>query len=156
MTLIAACSAALGLAGAALAGPVLGAVPAPFAPLALTLALLAGAAAFATKLLGSFFDPIGVPAATLLLLTVGNSTSGATIGEDLLPAAAQAVSAALPPGAAVRAITDLSYSGGAHVAPALLTLGVWVLLSAALVWVRGVFHRSKRHPGRPRPGTKPS
>jgi hypothetical protein len=93
--------------------------------------------------------------ATLLLLTVGNSTSGATIGEDLLPPAAQTFSAALPPGAAVRAITDLSYFGGAHVAPALLTLGLWVLLCAALVWAREGFRRSKRHPGHPLLGAKP-
>lgn len=156
LTLIVACSAAVGLVGAILAGPMLGAVPAPFAPLALTLALLAAAAAFATKLLGSFFGAVGVPMATLLLLTVGNSTSGATIGEDLLPAAAQAVSAALPPGAAVRAITDLSYFSGAHVAPALLTLGLWVLLCAALVWAREAFRRSKRHPGRLLLGAKSS
>lgn len=147
VTLIAACSAAVGLVGAILAGPMLGAVPAPFAPLALTLALLAAAAAFATKLLGSFFGGIGVPMATLLLLTVGNSTSGATIGEDLLPAAAQAVSAALPPGAAVRAITDLSYFSGAHAAPAQLTLGLWVLRCTALVWATEYFRRSKRSLG---------
>lgn len=150
--LIAGCSAAVGLAGAALAGPVLGAVPAPFA---LTLALLAAAAAFATKLLGSFFGSVGVPMATLLLLTIGNSTSGATVGADLLPAAAQAVSAALPPGAAVRAITDLSYFGGAHLAPQLLALGLWVLVCATLVWARDALRRSKRQPGRPIPQAKP-
>lgn len=155
-TVIAASSTAVGLVGAILAGPMLGAVPAPFAPLALTLALLAAAAAFATELLGSVFGPVGVPMATLLLLTVGNSTSGATIGEDLLPVGAQAVSAALPPGAAVRAITDLSYFGGAHVAPALLTLSLWVLLCAALVWAREAFRRSRLRPGRLLSEMKPS
>ncbi|TFV33701.1 hypothetical protein E4K10_39320 [Streptomyces sp. T1317-0309] len=35
--------------------------------------------------------------ATLLLLTVGNSTSGATVGPDLLPGVARSVSALLPP-----------------------------------------------------------
>ena len=143
-TLIAGCSAAVGLVGAILAGPVLGAVPAPFTPLALTLALLAAAAAFATEFLGSFFGAVGVPMATLLLLTVGNSTSGATIGADLLPPAAQAVSAVLPPGAAVRAITDLSYFGGAHVGAALLALSLWVVLCATLVWARNAIRQPRR------------
>ncbi|WP_327365482.1 hypothetical protein [Streptomyces sp. NBC_01217] len=134
--LIAGVSAATGLLATVIAGPVLGAVPAPIVPLAFTLTLLAAAAAFTTKLLGTYLGPVGVPVATLLLLTVGNSTSGATIGADLLPAAARAVSALLPPGAAVRAITDLSYFHGAHTALPLLTLALWAVVAALLVSLR--------------------
>ncbi|MFD9415138.1 hypothetical protein ACFWC9_10505 [Streptomyces goshikiensis] len=129
-------SAAVGTVAAVLAGPVLGAVPAPIVPLAFTLTLLAAAAAFATKLLGTYLGPVGVPAATLLLLTVGNSTSGAAISADLLPPAAHAVSALLPPGAAVRAITDLSYFEGAHVTGPLVTLAAWAMTAALLVGLR--------------------
>ncbi|MER5688593.1 hypothetical protein [Streptomyces sp. NPDC002205] len=121
-----------GVLAAVLAGLVLGAVPAPFLLLALTLTLLSAAAAFAAKLLGTWFGPVGVPAATLLL-TVGNSTSGATVGANLLPSAARTVSAPLPSGAAVRAITDLGYFGGAHAAIPLLTLALWAVGSAALI-----------------------
>ncbi|MFD9655788.1 hypothetical protein ACWCQW_53190 [Streptomyces mirabilis] len=131
--LMAGVSLTTGVLAAVLAGPVLGAVPAPFLLLALTLTLLGAAAAFATKLLGTWFGPVGVPAATLLLLTVGNSTSGATVGANLLPSAARTVSALLPPGAAVRAITDLGYFGGAHAAIPLLTLALWAVGSAALI-----------------------
>ncbi|MFI1458567.1 hypothetical protein [Streptomyces roseus] len=134
--LLAAVSAAVGSVAAVLAGPVLGAVPAPVVPLAFTLTLLAAAAAFATKLLGTYLGPVGVPAATLLLLTVGNSTSGATISADLLPPAAHAVSALLPPGAAVRAITDLSYFHGAHATVPLITLAAWAVTAALLVGLR--------------------
>ncbi|MGX5185459.1 hypothetical protein ACWKT5_22215 [Streptomyces avermitilis] len=129
-------SAVCGTIAAAIAGPVLGAIPAPFLPLAGTLALLAAAAAFATKLLGTWLGPVGVPVATLLLLTVGNSTSGATIGVTLLPGLARIVSGLLPPGAAVRAIADLSYFGGAHVAGPLITLALWAVLGALLVGLR--------------------
>jgi len=135
-TVMAAFSAVAGLIGATLAGPILGAVPAPFIPLAATLAMLAGAAAFTTKLLGTFFGSVGIPLSTLLLLTVGNSTSGASIGENLLPSAARLLSDILPPGAAVRAITDLSYFDGAHAVIPLLTLGAWAIGPALLVWAR--------------------
>ncbi|MBQ0903085.1 hypothetical protein [Micromonospora sp. U21] len=126
-------AAACGTVAAAIAGPILGALPAPFLPLAGTLALLAAATAFTTKLLGTWLGPIGVPVATLLLLTVGNSTSGAAIGADLLPAPARIVSGLLPPGAAIRAVTDLNYFDGAHVAGPLITLALWAVLGALLV-----------------------
>lgn len=96
-TLMAVFAAASGLVAAAIAGPVLGAIPAPYLPLAFVLALLAAAAAFTTKMLATYVGPLGIPLATLLLLTVGNSTSGATIGTDLMPSGARTVSALLPP-----------------------------------------------------------
>nr|WP_168514725.1 hypothetical protein [Streptomyces sp. S1D4-11]QIZ00280.1 hypothetical protein HEP87_48760 [Streptomyces sp. S1D4-11] len=129
-------SAACGTIAAALAGPVLGALPAPFLPLAGSLALLAAAAAFTTKLLGTWLGPVGIPVATLLLLTVGNSTSGAAIGVVLLPGLARFVSGLLPPGAAIRAVADLSYFGGAHVAGPLITLALWAVIGALLVGLR--------------------
>ncbi|WP_344573117.1 hypothetical protein [Streptomyces lunalinharesii] len=140
-TVMAAFAATAGVVGAVLAGPVLGAVPAPFAPLAVTLALLAGAAAFTTKLLGTFFGSVGIPISILLLLTVGNSTSGASIGADLLPGAARVLSDLLPPGAAVRAITDLSYFHGAHATVPLLTLAAWAVGPALLTWARSARQR---------------
>ncbi|MGW3127991.1 hypothetical protein [Streptomyces sp. NPDC001123] len=135
-TLMAAFAAASGLVAAALAGPVLGAVPAPYLPLAFVLALLAAAAAFATKMLATYIGPLGIPLATLLLLTVGNSTSGATIGTNLMPGAARPLSELLPPGAAVRAIADLSYFRGSHVLGPLATLVLWAAGSAVLLAFR--------------------
>jgi hypothetical protein len=146
-TLMACFAVTAGIVAATLAGPVLGAVPAPFPLLAMTLALLSAAAAFTTKLLGTYLGPVGIPVATLLLLTVGNATSGATIGADLLPSVAHAVSAVLPPGAAVRAITDLSYFDGAHAIAPLATLAAWAVASALLVWGRSTYHTAKRRQG---------
>jgi hypothetical protein len=74
----------------------------------------------------------GVPVATLLLLTVGNST-GATAGVVLLSGLARFVSGMLPPGAVVRAVADLSCFGGAHVAGPLIILALWAVLAALLV-----------------------
>ncbi|WP_327111281.1 hypothetical protein OG206_01385 [Streptomyces sp. NBC_01341] len=126
-------SLAIGIVAAILVGPVLHAVPAPVAPLMATLGLLAAAAAFTTTFLGSYLGPVGLPITTLLILTVGNATSGAVIGADLLPAAARSVSALLPPGAAVRAITDLSYFNGAHIAGPAITLALWAASAALLI-----------------------
>ncbi|MFS4096877.1 hypothetical protein [Streptomyces sp. AF1A] len=137
LTLVTGFSAVSGTVAAVIAGPVLGALPAPFLPLALTLALLSAATAFTTKALGTYLGPLGVPVATLLLLTVGNSTSGAATGADLLPGAARSVSAVLPPGAAVRAITDLTYFAGAHAITPLATLALWTGGAATLVAASG-------------------
>ncbi|WP_327685656.1 hypothetical protein [Streptomyces sp. NBC_00467] len=126
-------SAAIGTVAAVISGPVLGAVPAPLLPLILTLTLLAAAAAFTTKFLGTALGPVGLPVTTLLLLTVGNATSGAVIGADLLPAPARIISALLPPGAAVRAINDLSYFNGAHMSGPLITLTLWAAIAAILI-----------------------
>ncbi|MFF1756183.1 hypothetical protein [Streptomyces sp. NPDC058266] len=136
-------SVAIGIVATVIAGPILGAVPAPVVPLAFGLTLLAAAAAFTTKLLGTYLGPVGVPVATLLLLTVGNSTSGATIGPDLLPSAARAVSALLPPGAAVRAVTDLSYFHGAQAVQPLATLALWAVIAAVLVSLRPHLRRRR-------------
>ncbi len=134
--LLAGTSPAIGALAAVIAGPVLGAVPGALVPLALTLTLLAAAAGFTTKLLGTYLGPIGLPVATLVLLTLGNAVSGAIVGADLLPAAARALSPLLPPGAAVRAITDLSYFHGAHAAGPMLTLFLWAAAAALLIWLR--------------------
>ncbi|MEU8481923.1 hypothetical protein [Streptomyces sp. NPDC048641] len=141
--LLSGASVAIGIVATVIAGPILGAVPAPVVPLAFGLTLLAAAAAFTTKLLGTYLGPVGVPVATLLLLTVGNSTSGATIGPDLLPSAARAVSALLPPGAAVRAVTDLSYFHGAQAVQPLATLALWAVIAAVLVSLRPHLRRRR-------------
>lgn len=141
--LLSGASVAIGIVATVIAGPILGAVPAPVMPLAFALTLLAAAAAFTTKLLGTYLGPVGVPVATLLLLTVGNSTSGAAIGPDLLPSAAHAVSALLPPGAAVRAVTDLSYFHGAQAVQPLATLALWAVIAAILVGLRPRLRRRR-------------
>lgn len=128
-----------------LAGPVFGAIPAPLLPTAVILTLLSSAAAFTQLALRSWVGPIGIPLGTLLFVTVGNSTSGGVIGEDLLPAPARAVSPLLPPGATVRALRDAGYFGGSHLAGPLLTLCCWTVLAGALAGLHARFRRAPRH-----------
>ncbi|WP_159107545.1 hypothetical protein [Streptomyces rubrogriseus] len=150
LVMVAVFSAASGLVAAAVAGPALGAVPAPVLPLTCALALLTAATASATVMLCTYLGTFGIPVATLLLLTVGISTSGATTGVDLLPLIARSISPCLPPGAAFRAVTDFSYFEGAHAAGSLIVLAVWAVLATALTFAhpfvrqlrRRIFHLS--------------
>ncbi|MHA3701969.1 hypothetical protein ACXR2U_07270 [Jatrophihabitans sp. YIM 134969] len=127
---------AIGLIAAAVAGPVYGSLTAPFVPLASSLVLLSAASAFGTKALGAWLGPAGIGLSVLVLTTIGNATSGATIGGDLLPAWARAVSSALPPGAAVRAVNGFGYFDGAHTAGPLVVLVAWFLVGLGLVLSR--------------------
>ncbi len=126
----------IGLIAATIAGPVYGSLTAPFPLLALALILLSAASAFATKALGAWLGPAGIGLAVLILTTIGNATSGATLGFDLLPAWAHAISPILPPGAAFRAVNDFGYFHGSHAASSLIVLVAWFVVGLALVLLR--------------------
>ncbi|WP_146758559.1 hypothetical protein [Micromonospora saelicesensis] len=126
----------IGVIAATVAGPVYGSLTAPFPLLALSLTLLSAASAFTTKALGAWLGPAGIALAVLTLTTIGNATSGATIGVDLLPEWAQAVSGKLPPGAAVRAVNNFGYFDGAHTVAPLVILAVWFLAGLGFVLLR--------------------
>jgi hypothetical protein len=126
----------IGVTAATIAGPIYGSLTPSFPLLAVSLILLSAASAFATKALGAWLGPAGIGLAVLVLTTIGNATSGATIGYDLLPGWAQAVSAKLPPGAAVRAINDFGYFGGSHAGSSLAVLVLWSVVGLGLVLLR--------------------
>ena len=127
---------AIGVIAATVAGPIYGSLTAPFPLLALSLILLSAATAFTTKALGAWLGPAGIGLAVLILTTIGNATSGATIGVNLLPGWAQAISAKLPPGAAVRAVTNFGYFDGAHTLTPLAILAGWLLAGLGFVLLR--------------------
>ncbi|MGU3438413.1 hypothetical protein ACNHUS_36060 [Actinomycetes bacterium M1A6_2h] len=125
-------AALVGVIDAVLAGPILGAIPGHTVALSITLELLSAATALATKALGAWFGAVGIPIATILLITIGNSTSGATVGVHLLPAVVQKFSHALPPGAAIGSITDISYSDGVHDWVGWAVLLGWIVVAGGL------------------------
>jgi hypothetical protein len=127
---------AIGLTAAAIAGPLYGSLPAAYPLLALSLILLSAASIFTTQALGAWLGAAGIGVAILTLTTIGDATSGATIGYDLLPLWGQAVSGALPPGAAVRAVNDFGYFNGSHVGPSLVVLAIWFAAAIGLVVLR--------------------
>jgi hypothetical protein len=126
----------IGVVAATIAGPIFGSLTAPFPVLAITLALLSASVAFTTKALGAWLGAAGIGLAVLTLTTVGNAVSGATIGFDILPAWAQAISAILPPGAAFRAVNDFGYFNGTNAWSSLVVLAIWAVVGFALVLVR--------------------
>jgi hypothetical protein len=84
----------------------------PLLALAVTLSLMSAAVAFTTKALGVWLGAAVISVAVLSLTTVGNAVSGGTIGCDILPSWAQAISPVLPPGVAFRAVNDFGDFNG--------------------------------------------
>ncbi|MGQ4347987.1 hypothetical protein [Streptomyces sp. SAS_275] len=137
----------IGVVAAAIAGPIYGSLTPSFPELALSLMLLSAASAFSTAALGAWLGPAGIGLAVLVLTTIGNATSGAAIGVDLLPGWAQFISGKLPPGAAVRAISDFGYFDGSHAGVAITVLVVWFVVGLALVLLRQrTFRRPAKKP----------
>ena len=143
----------IGVVAAVIAGPIYGSLNAPFPLLALSLILLSAASAFTTKALGAWLGPAGIGLAVLALTTLGNAASGATIGYDLLPGWARAISAKLPPGAAVRAVNNFGYFDGHHAVVPLFVLALWGLVGFALILLRQRLQQAPKAvvPGAPVP-----
>lgn len=143
----------IGVVGATIAGPILGALTAPWPLLAATLALLSASVAFTTKALGAWLGAAGIALAVITLTIVGNAVSGATIGYDILPSWGQAVSAILPPGAAVRAVNDYGYFNGTAAWSSLGVLVLWAAAGFGLVLLRSVarVNRTKSAESQPNP-----
>jgi hypothetical protein len=134
-------SVAAAVVAAVIAGPVFDAVPAPLGAAVAVLSLLATAVSLSTLAISSVVGPMGSVLSTLLFTTLGNSTSGATVSAFLMPPALAGLGAALPPGAAFRAITEAGYFSGGGIAAPLLVLAGWIAGAALVLAVR---HRPRR------------
>lgn len=119
---------------AALAGPVLGAVPASLWVVIPGLALLSAAVSVSTMAIAAAVGPIGNVVSTLLFTVAGNATGGATVSGFLMPPVVAAVGAALPQGAAFRLVVNTGYFDGANTAGPVVVLVVWNLATALLLW----------------------
>jgi hypothetical protein len=75
----------------------------------------------------------GVAIGALMFLVIGNPASGGSSAPELLPGFWREVSQLLPPGAATTAMRDVVYFHGHGMTHALLVLGLWATLGAALV-----------------------
>jgi hypothetical protein len=129
-------SVASAVVAAVIAGPVLDAVPAPLGAAILVLSLLATAISLSTLAISSLIGPMGSVLSTLLFTTLGNSTSGATISAFLMPPVLAGLGAALPPGAAFRAVTEHGYFSGEGAVVPLLTLIAWIAGASFVLAVR--------------------
>lgn len=136
---------AIGVVAGTLTGPIYGALPASWPLLTATLALLSASSSLTTQALGAWLGPAGIGVSVLLLTTLGNALSGATIGRDLLPRWAQLLSPVLPPGAAVEAVTDFGYFAPTSAIPSVCILTAWAVAGLVLLVLRrGILRRHAR------------
>ena len=131
-------SAAGGLAVAAIAGTVFGALPGPFLAVAGLTALMAAAVGGATMALVRLLGPAGVSVSSVLLLILGNATSGGILPPDFLPAWLHPLSSVLPVGVGVRAVQGVAYFHNDGVVRAVVVLGIWIAVCAGVLWHRDV------------------
>ncbi|MEU7429068.1 ABC transporter permease [Streptomyces sp. NPDC040750] len=120
-------SAASGVTVALIAHTAFAALPASFAVVTLLVGLLAWASAAVAGVLLRLFGPIGMPVASVVLLILGNASSGGILPSTFLPAWLSPLASMMPPAAAVRGLRGASYFDNAHLTGAVLTLAAWAV-----------------------------
>ncbi|MGW7046132.1 ABC transporter permease [Streptomyces avermitilis] len=127
---------------AAIAGSTgFGALPGPFLPLVVVIALMGAAVGATTMVLLRLFGSAGVSLASILLLILGNSSSGGIMPAAYLPPWLRPLSEILPVGVGVRAMQGLSGFQDDGLSRALVILPLWVLGAAAVLYLKDVFRR---------------
>ncbi|WP_330461247.1 ABC transporter permease [Streptomyces sp. NBC_00820] len=119
-----------------------GALPGPFLPVALVVALMGAAVGATTMVLLRLFGSAGVSLASILLLILGNSSSGGIMPAAYLPGWLRPLSEILPVGVGVRAVQGLSRFQDDGLARALVILPVWILGAALVLYLKDVFRRA--------------
>jgi len=71
---------------------------------------------------------------SMLLLTLGNASSGAVFPPALLPGWLEPFAYILPPGAGVQALAGASYFGGGGVPQGVAVLVAWIVLAALIIF----------------------
>ena len=134
----------LSLAAFAVAGGILltlvakafGALPGPFIGVAGVIALIAAATAGASMMFVRLLGGAGVSLGSVVLLVLGNSTSGGSLPTAFLPAWLHPLSGILPVGVGVRALDGLAYFHHDGLITALVVLSAWIVASVAVLVLR--------------------
>lgn len=121
-----------GVLAAVGADTVVGALRGHFWAVAGVATLLAFAVASIVHGLGRLAGTAGVAATALVLMMLGQSSSGGALTFELEPSFYGAVSQLLPNGAAISAMRNSVYFHGAHTLVPLLVLSIWGLVGVAL------------------------
>jgi hypothetical protein len=121
-----------------------GALPGSFLPLVAVIALMGAAVGGTTMVLLRLFGSAGVSLASILLLILGNSSSGGIMPAAYLPGWLRPLSEILPVGVGVRAMQGLSRFQNDGLTRALVILPVWVLGAALVLYLKDVYRRGSR------------
>lgn len=124
-----------GLAGALIAGPLIGVMPGPFLAVAGILVLLALAVALVTMSFTRLLSDPGIALSTILLVILGNAASGGAVSAYFLPDGFRQLSPWMPPGAATRALADVAYFDASTAWPPVLILLAWGAGALLLLFV---------------------
>jgi hypothetical protein len=116
-----------GLATGLVVDPLLGALTGHFWQIALLAALLALAVSAATGALAQLLGPPGIGLAALLLIILGNSSSGGPVPYRFLPDGFRQISQLFPSGAEVTALRHAVYFAGQSMTQPVLVLVCWAL-----------------------------
>jgi hypothetical protein len=115
------------------------AVPGSFLGLAAVITLMAVAAGgFSMSLVRVLGGP-GASLAAIILLVLGNSTSGGVLPRDFLPGWLHPLSEILPAGVGVRALYGLAYFHDDGLLTAVAVLCVWSAVCVMALYLRDVF-----------------
>lgn len=125
-----------GLVVASLLQPVFGALPAPFFTTAGIVGLLALAVGGTTTALLKMFGPAGTFVVAVALLVFGNATSTGILPAQYLPGWLEPMTAILPVGVAVRALSGAAYFHNDGVVSGVPVLTAWSV-GAALLFAVG-------------------
>jgi len=134
-----------GLGGALILGPVLGAVNGHFVAVAGVGALLVLAAATVAIGLQALFGTVGVGIVLIIFVVLGNPSAGGPYQASLLPAFWRAIGGALPNGAGVTTIRQITYFGAYGITKSLLIICVWIVGGSALT-MAATLARSRSEP----------
>lgn len=101
-------------------------------------AMMAAAASLATMAFVRLVKSAGLSLASVVLLTLGNSTSGGIMPVQYLPEALRPLSEILPVGVGVRAIQGAAYFHDDGLTRGVAVLAVWILACAAIIYARDI------------------
>lgn len=121
-----------GVGGAVIAGPVLDALPGSVIQLALVGALVVFATGSATLALQGLFGVVGIGLAILLVVVLGNPSSGGAYAGPLLPPFWDHIGPGLIPGAGTFATRSVAYFDSNAMAGPLLVLAAWAAAGSAV------------------------
>jgi len=122
---------------------VFGALPGSYLTLAGLISLTTIAVGAATMTLMRLLGPAGTPLAAIVLLILGNATSGGILPTAYLPDWLSPLSRVLPVGTGVRAVQGAAYFDNDAIALAVAVLAAWIISCACLLYLVDV--RAARH-----------
>ncbi|MFF0725143.1 DUF3533 domain-containing protein [Streptomyces sp. NPDC004134] len=135
-------SIALGVLGAVVIGPVLGALPGSVLGLAALGALVVAAAGATTFAFQGMLGILGIGMTVLVIVIAGNPSAGGAYPYPLLPPFWREIGPALIPGAGTWTARSIAYFDGRAVTGPLLVLAAWAVGGAVLTLVFARIHKS--------------